>query len=83
MKKLKEAREIYHFKNVWTSDGKILFKDQGIQVCFKINPDLVGNGQGLHYGKINTFYFLMLFSGLCLNQRVCLLFSHFSFFSIS
>ena len=27
MKKLKEAREIYEFKNVWTSDGKILFKD--------------------------------------------------------
>ena len=27
MKTLKEAREIYHFKNVWTSDGKILFKD--------------------------------------------------------
>ena len=28
MKKLKEAREIYEFKNVWTSDGKILFKDR-------------------------------------------------------
>ena len=27
MKKLKESREIYDFKNVWTSDGKILFKD--------------------------------------------------------
>ena len=26
MKKLKEAREIYDFKNVWTSDRKILFK---------------------------------------------------------
>ena len=26
MKKLKEVREIYDFKNVWTSDGKILFK---------------------------------------------------------
>ena len=25
MKKLKEAREIYNFKNVWTSDSKILF----------------------------------------------------------
>ena len=46
--------------------GKFYLRmDQGIQVCFKINPDLVGNGQGLHYGKINTFYFLMLFSGLC------------------
>ena len=27
MKKLKEAREIHNFKNVWTSDGKILFRD--------------------------------------------------------
>ena len=27
MKKLKEAREIYEFKIVWTFDGKILFKD--------------------------------------------------------
>ena len=27
MKKLKEAREIYDFKNVWISDGKIFFKD--------------------------------------------------------
>ena len=27
MKKLKEAREIHSFKNVWTSDGKILFRD--------------------------------------------------------
>ena len=28
IKKLKEAREIYDFKNVWTSDGKILLKDE-------------------------------------------------------
>ena len=27
MKDLKDAREIYNFKNVWTSDSKILFKD--------------------------------------------------------
>ena len=27
MKKLKEAREMYDFKNVWTSNGRILFKD--------------------------------------------------------
>ena len=27
MKKLKEAREIHSFKNVWRSDRKILFKD--------------------------------------------------------
>ena len=27
MKKLKKVREIYDSKNVWTSDGKILFKD--------------------------------------------------------
>ena len=28
MKKLKEIREIYDFKNVWTSDGKNLFKNE-------------------------------------------------------
>ena len=27
MKKLKEAREIYDFKSICISDGKILFKD--------------------------------------------------------
>ena len=27
MKKLKEDRKIHDFKNVWTSDGKILLKD--------------------------------------------------------
>ena len=27
MKKLKEAKETSNFKNVWISDGKILFKD--------------------------------------------------------
>ena len=27
MKKLNETRERYYFKNVWTSDGKILCKD--------------------------------------------------------
>ena len=27
MKKLKEAREKYGFKNVWTIDGRIMFKD--------------------------------------------------------
>ena len=38
--------------------------EQEIQVYFMINPDLVGNGQGLHYGKRNTF-FLCLFLGTC------------------
>ena len=28
MEKLKEAREIYDRNNVWTSDGKILIKDE-------------------------------------------------------
>ena len=28
MVKLNEARETYGFKNVWTSDGKIFFKDE-------------------------------------------------------
>ena len=27
IKKLNEARERYNFNNVWTSDGKILYKD--------------------------------------------------------
>ena len=27
IKKLNEVRERYHFKNIWTSDGKILYKD--------------------------------------------------------
>ena len=27
MKKLNKAREISHFKNVWPSDGKNVFKD--------------------------------------------------------
>ena len=27
MEKLKEARETYLFKNVWTSDDKLFFKD--------------------------------------------------------
>ena len=27
IKKLNEARESYNFNNVWTSDGKILYKD--------------------------------------------------------
>ena len=34
-----------------------------------INPDLVGNGQELHYGKRNTFYYFMIIFwvhvGLC------------------
>ena len=28
MAKLKEARETYGFRNVWTNDGKIFFKDE-------------------------------------------------------
>ena len=28
MKKLNEAKERYNFKNFWTSDGKILYKDK-------------------------------------------------------
>ena len=30
MKKLKETRGIYDFKNVWTSGGKILCKDGSV-----------------------------------------------------
>ena len=43
MKKLKEAREIHDFKNVWTSDFIFLRMNQEIQVYFMNNPDLVGN----------------------------------------
>ena len=54
VKKLKEAREIHSFKNVWTSDGEILFKDGSGNVnFFMINANPGGNEQGLHYGKRN------------------------------
>ena len=43
IKKLKEAREIHDFKNVWTSDFIFLRMNQEIQVYFMNNPDLVGN----------------------------------------
>ena len=33
MKKLKEAKEIYDFKNVWISEGKILFKHGSENAC--------------------------------------------------
>ena len=35
--------------------------DQETQVYFMINPDLVGNGQRLHYGKRNILYFLNVY----------------------
>ena len=36
MKKLKEAREKYCFKNVWSIDGRIMFKDANNKprVCY-------------------------------------------------
>ena len=44
--------------------GKIYLRmDQEIPVYFMINPDLVGNGQGLRYGKRNTFYYFMFIFG--------------------
>ena len=37
--------------------GKFYLRmDQEKQVYLMINPDLVGNRQGLHYGKRNKFY---------------------------
>ena len=40
--------------------------DQEIQVYFMINPDLFGNGKGLHYEKKNDLkFFLCLFFGVC------------------
>ena len=59
--------------------------DQKMHVYFMINPDLVGNGQRLHCGKRNAFYFFMFIFGFiwgCVERkirRVCFLFSHFSF----
>ena len=51
--------------------GKFYLRmDQEIQVYFTINPDLVGNEQGLHYGKRYNFYLLFVYFwvhvGLCL-----------------
>ena len=69
MKKLKEAREIHSFKNVWTSDREILFKDGSGNInFFMINANPGGNGQGLHYGKRNQkgrkkLTFLKIFMG--------------------
>ena len=37
--------------------------NQEIPVYFMINPDLVGNGQELHYGKRNTFYYFVFLFG--------------------
>ena len=57
-------RKIYDFKNVWTSEGKSYLRiDQEIQVYFMINPDPVGNEQGLHYEKRKTIYFFMFIFG--------------------
>ena len=47
-------------------DGMAKFylrKDQEVHVYFIINPDLIGNGQGLHYGKKIPFIYLCLFLG--------------------
>ena len=35
--------------------------DKEIQVYFMINPDPVGNEQGLHYGKKNNYFFMFIF----------------------
>ena len=44
--------------------GKFYLRmNQEIPVYFIINPYLVGNGQGLHYGKRNTFYYFMFIFG--------------------
>ena len=40
--------------------GKFYLRmDQDIQVYFMINPDLVGNGEGLHCGKEIPFIFFV------------------------
>ena len=50
MKKLNEARERYNFKNVWTSDGKILIQ-------WWVGENLVVNGHVLYYRGKNRFLY--------------------------
>ena len=38
-----------------------LMMNQETRVCFTINPGLVGNGQGLHYGKEIPLIFMFIF----------------------
>ena len=67
MKKLKEARELHDFKNVWTSDENILFNDRSRNISlFKIIPDLVGNGQGLQKKYLLFYVYFWVHVGLCL-----------------
>ena len=62
-------------------DGMAKFylrKDQEVHVYFMINPDLVGNGQGLHYGKISRLFIYVYFwvhvSFCLINESESLLF---------
>ena len=42
--------------------GKFYLRmDQEIQVYFMINPGLVANRKGMHYGKRNSFYVFVYF----------------------
>ena len=61
MKKLNKVREIFDFKNGHLMAKFYLRMGQEMQACFMINLDQTGNGQGLHYGKRNTFIFLFIF----------------------
>lgn len=62
MKKLNKAREIYILKMFGHPMGKFhLMMNQETRVCFTINPGLVGNGQGLHYGKEIPLIFMFIF----------------------
>ena len=44
--------------------------DQEIQVYFMINPDPVGNEQGLHYGEKKHLFFYVYF---WVHVRLCLI----------
>ena len=55
--------------------GKFYLRmDEEIQVYFMINPDLVGNVQGLYYGKRNAVYFFKFIIGRGKNKFFCFLF---------
>ena len=50
--RMKKLSNFTIFKMFGHFMGKFYLRmDQEMQVYFMINPDLVGNGQGLHYGK--------------------------------
>ena len=64
MSVLNEAREKYGFKNVWTYDGRILYKDnndgQKIKIYYDQNLFRGAYGQHLKWKKNQVVYFFLL-----------------------